>query len=245
MGGGGKGGGSNAAADTQARLAEQLFTQTDPLRSALIERSATFLGAPSAPRNLDAAIAAQAPPPPRGGAGFSGMISNAMAERRNEAIANPDAHPIPRTGGAPMGFGDVTATPTYAAFRDSTDRTFRQARESTTARLPGGGALLEALAGIEGQKASTLTQGAGQIYENELARALSLATGTAPTALGGLGQAALAQAQAAASEAQQSAAKAGGLGTAVGGIAGMMIGGPAGAQAGAAIGGAAGTAAGS
>src|SRR2546423_1995868 len=41
------GGGDNPAADTQARLASQLFGETDPIRQALIGRSAGFLGIPS------------------------------------------------------------------------------------------------------------------------------------------------------------------------------------------------------
>src|SRR5204862_790761 len=38
------GSGDNPAAQTQARLASQLFGETDPIRQALIERSADFLG---------------------------------------------------------------------------------------------------------------------------------------------------------------------------------------------------------
>lgn len=242
-GGGGKGGGgSNPAAETQARLAEQMFLQTDPLRSALIERSAAFLGAPSAPTDLEAARMASAPVP-QGRGPMGNMVSELLQRRRDAAIANPASQPTPRVGGSPMGFGDVMGTPTYAAFRDSTNRTFGAARDNTMSRLPAGGALLESLAGLEGQKASTLTQGAGQIYESELARAMGLATGMVPQAMGGLGQAALAQAQAAAMEAQQGAAKAGGLGSAAGTALGFMMGGPAGAAAGGMIGGSAGQAA--
>jgi hypothetical protein len=159
MGGGGKNEGGGAAANTQARLAEQMFLQTDPLRSALIERSAAFLGAPSAPTDLEAARQANAFVPEG-----RGMFTDLFQSQRDTAAANPASQPTPRAGGAPMGFGDVTGTPTYAALRDSADQTFRQARESATARLPAGGALIEALADLEGRKASTLTQGAGQIY---------------------------------------------------------------------------------
>lgn len=239
--GGGKGGSGGASA-TQARLAEQLFTQTDPLRSALVERSASFLGAPSAPTDLGSAITANQPMPQMGG-GIA--FGSRRAAEITAARANPASYATPRSGGSTGGVADVMSTPTFAAFRDSTNQTFGAAKDNTLSTLPAGGALLEALAGLEGKKASTLTQGAGQIYESELARAMSLATGTAPTALGGLGQAGLAQAQQAAMEAQQGAAKAGGLGTAAGTIIGGMIGGPGGAAAGAAIGGGAGMAAGS
>lgn len=119
-------------------------------------------------------------------------------------------------GDGASGIADLMNSPTYLAFKQATGETFGQARENTLARLPSGGALLEGLAGLEGQQASTLAQGAGQIYDNELSRALSLATGNVPVALSGLGSAAFSQSQNAAALGQQSSAKSDSLGTAAG-----------------------------
>lgn len=114
------------------------------------------------------------------------------------------------------GMESVMDSPTYLAFKEATGENFGRARENTLSRLPAGGALLESLADIEGSQASTLSQGAGQIYENELSRALSLATGNVPVALGGLGQAAASQSANAAAMGQQSSAKADATGQAAG-----------------------------
>jgi hypothetical protein len=221
MGGGGKkgGGDSNPAADAQARISQQLFQQTDPLRMGLIGRSQSFLGitpqqagsvAPGGgPAQLQASAGGKpgfAEALPRGG-GIDGLT--------NKTGAQPSAAPL-----ATSGFGDVTATPTYAAFRDQANRQFAGARDNAIARLAPGGALAESLVGLEGNRASALTQGAANIYEQELARAMTLATGQTGTALGGLGQAALAQGQMAQAQSAQNAGKASALGTAAGGYFG-------------------------
>jgi len=168
MGGGGgkgKGGGSqsNPAADAQARIAQQLFDQTDPLRKSLIGRSTDFM-----------------------------------------------------SGGS-----NVMETPSFMAYKESADRNFGRAKDNAIARLPGGGALSEALVGLEGDRASTLTQGAGAIYGDELSRALSLGTGSTGQSLNSLGQAGAIQAQMAAAAAQESAGKSGALGTGIGSYMGM------------------------
>lgn len=164
MGGGSKkGGGDNAAADAQARMAEQLFQQTDPLRKSLIGRSQDF------------------------------------------------------TGG---GF-DVMETPTYLAYKESADRNFGRAKDNAIARLPGGGALSDALVDLEGNRASTLTQGAGAIYGDEINRAMTLGSGITGQSLNSLGQAGAIQAQMAAAAAQENAGKSGALGTGIGSYMGM------------------------
>lgn len=116
----------------------------------------------------------------------------------------------------PTGLGDMMSSPAYLAFKGQTDGNFAKAKDNTLASLPNGGGLMDALTGLEGQRASTLSQGAGQIYDNETARALSLATGQVPTAMSGLGQAANAQSMNAASASASSDAKAGSLGQGVG-----------------------------
>jgi hypothetical protein len=216
MGGGGKkgGGDSNPAADMQARLAQQLFQQTDPLRMGLIGRSQNFLGI--TPQQATS-VAPQA-----GGGGKSGLVSEAV-QRSGASSPVGDKFGVGTQGEAApaaAGFGDVTATPTYAAFRDQANQQFAGARDNALARMAPGGALTEALVGLEGNRASMLTQGAGRIYEDELARAMTLATGQTGTALGGLGQAALAQGQMAQANSAQNAGKASAIGTAAGGYFG-------------------------
>src|ERR1043165_7227537 len=76
----GKGGDAKSpAASTQARLAQQLYDQTNPLRQGLINRSSSFIGAPAAT------------PTPGGGFGKDGGGS----------IGAALGGAIPRAGGAP------------------------------------------------------------------------------------------------------------------------------------------------
>lgn len=160
--GGGGGSGSNAAADTQARLAEQLFSQTDPTRVGLINRSQDFLES-----------------------------------------------------------GDVTASPQFAFLKDITESQFGRAQDSVIAGTPTGGALTSALGDLERDRASSLIQGTAALNESELARAMTLATGTTGQSLGALGSAGSIQAQEAAARASQSAGKAGALGQGAGAYAGL------------------------
>lgn len=193
-----KGGGKNKAADAQARIAQHLVEQTDPLRAGLVGRSAQFLGVPASGSTMS------------GGSGKDG----AMRRMAGDVI------PGVQTSG-PTGMGMVTNTPAYAEFKRATGDRFDQARESAISRLPAGGALTEALVGLDGQQAGALSQGAGALYEDEVNRALSLATGGSAQGMSGLGQAAAVQAQVAANRASATQDKyqsiGSGLGTVFGG----------------------------
>jgi hypothetical protein len=205
----GKGGGnSSPAADAQARLAQQLFTQTDPIRQALIGRSAGFLGA--SPVAAGAGMA-----PGLGfnlGSGGGGILSEIL--RGVPGINGPVAPPVTGLGDMVSSPMDVTSTPTFAAFKHTADQTFNRAKDNTIARMPGGGAMAGALAGLEGDRATALTQGAGAIYGDELSRAMALGTGMTGTSLGSLGQAAQTQAAQMAAAADRDAQKAGDAGSA-------------------------------
>jgi hypothetical protein len=167
---GAKSAAKNPAAEMQARLATQLFNETDPVRQSLIGRSNDFLG--------------------------GGM--------------------------------DVTATPTYGALRDATARQFQTARDNAISQLPAGGALSSALVGLQGQRASTLAQGASSAFGDEMARAMTLATGQTGESIGGLGQAAQAQGLSAQAGAAQNAAKSGAVGQGLGTYMGNKQGGGSG-----------------
>lgn len=198
-----KGGGdSSAASDAQMRMAQQLFSQTDPVRSALINRSASFLGV-----SPTVSAGPAAPSDPK--AGLTQLLSGQQPGTGTPIVVNGPA------------FGDVTATPTFNAFRDTANRTFQQGKDNAIARLPAGGALTEALVGLEGDRASTLTQGAGAIYDQELNRAMSLGAGITGQSLSGLGQAAATQAAMAQANAQQNAGKFGALGSGLGAYLGF------------------------
>lgn len=151
----------NAASDIQARLAQQLFEQTDPLRRSLIGRSEDFLSS-----------------------------------------------------------GNVLNSPQFADLKVQTGQMFNQAKDNSIARFAPGGALMDALTGLEGDRASALSSGAADLQENELSRALSLGTGLAGTSLGSLGQAGGVQAQLAMARSQQNSAEKGMLGSGIGALLG-------------------------
>jgi hypothetical protein len=207
-----KGGDSSPAADAQARIAQQLFSQTDPIRSALIGRSAGFLGVGGAPTSGGMKDGGGVPQ-----SGGGGVITDMI--RRGMPSPVPGS---PAAGAPPLvtGFGDVTATPTFQAFKESTGQNFAKAKDRAISGIAPGGALTEALVDLEGQKASALTQGAGAIYEDELARAMALGTGLTGTSMGGLGQAAATQAGIAQANADRDAGKSGALGSGVGAVMG-------------------------
>lgn len=152
------GGGSagSPAADLQAQIAEQLFQQTDPLRTSLIDRSQSYL-----------------------------------------------------TNG-------VDSSPQFSAFKASAEPQFATAKNNVIANTPAGGALVSALTQLEADRARTLTQARGAIDESELARAMTLATGTTGTSVGALGTAASIQAAQAQAEADREAGILGALGTGAG-----------------------------
>ena len=118
---------------------------------------------------------------------------------------------------------DVRETPAYEALKLSADSGFNQAKDNLIARFAPGGGLIDAVTDLEAQRANTLTQGAGQIYDQEIARAIALGTGVTGQSLGALGNATQAQMGIAQSQAQQNAAGKGALGSA----AGMYLGGEA------------------
>ena len=118
------------------------------------------------------------------------------------------------------GGADVMDTPSYLAFKSSTDRNFNRAEDNVIGNTAPGGALISALAGLEGNRASTLTQGAGQLYDAELNRALTLGTGASGQSLGALGQAGANQAAVAQAQGAAKAGMAQGLGSGVGAIVG-------------------------
>lgn len=165
-------------ADSQSRLAEELFAQSGPIREQLFGRSLDFLNDPT-------------------------------------AIGND---------------------PRFGAAKTSLENQFGQARQRTIESTAPGGALIEALAGLEGQKALGLADVQSNIFSGELDRATNLAMGGTTQAQQGLGSAGSIQSQQAAAHADQKGQKGRAVGTVIGAGIGSL-GGPAGTAAGAAAGG--------
>ena len=118
--------------------------------------------------------------------------------------------------------GNVLNTPQFADLKVQTGQMFNQAKDNTIARFAPGGALMDALTGLEGDRASALSSGAADLQENELSRALALGTGLTGTSLGALGQAGGVQAQLAMARSQQNAAEKGALGSGIGAMLGAI-----------------------
>lgn len=111
---------------------------------------------------------------------------------------------------------DVTGTPQFAAMKSAADAQFGRARDNIIANAAPGGALTSALADLETNRALGLTQGAGTIAENEMARAFGLGTNQTPVALQGYGSIANTGAYTSAARAQQQGQAMQGLGYGIG-----------------------------
>jgi len=84
---------------------------------------------------------------------------------------------------------DVTGMPQYAALKDSAEQQYGQAKDNLLSTVQPGGNLTNALAGLERGRASTMTQGVGDLANQEMARTFGFATGQTPVSLGGLNSA--------------------------------------------------------
>lgn len=158
-----------------------------------------------------------------GGGKKKQSFSNVQGELAQQLFAQTDplrALLIGQSQDFLSGGADVTQTPQYQALQLSTGQNFNQAKDNMVARFAPGGALVDALSGLEGDRAGVLSQGASQIYGSELDRALALGTGATGAALGALGQAGNVQAMKAQAKADEKNGVSGGLGAAAGGYLG-------------------------
>jgi hypothetical protein len=187
---------ANKATDTLAGIAQNLYGQTDPIRQALIGRSAAFLGAPTSAST-----------------GRFG-ITSVRDMRPGLGRQMQQTQPL-----------DVTQSPMYGTLKNAIDSQFKLATDNTIARTAPGGQLSSALSGLEGQKASAMASGIGGLAQDELARAYGLATGGAQMSTSGLASAGAIQAQIAAAQAQRDGAAKQGIGQGAGQLAGAKAGG--------------------
>jgi hypothetical protein len=112
--------------------------------------------------------------------------------------------------------GGVDSSPLYGAYKSDLETQYGRARDAIIGATPSGGALTSALTNLESARARDLAQARGQIDENELMRAINLATGTTNQTMQGLGYASGVQAQRQAAEASRDAAMMQSLGTGLG-----------------------------
>lgn len=202
-----------------ARIAGELFNQTDPVRQALINNSLGFLGV----RRVETQQPQQAQPPVVSSGrrirfGMRGGRGDDQVDQISQPQPQPTSPSVSYEFGAPT--FDVTQLPQYGAMKQAAEAQYGRARDNLISSSPGGGALTSALSRLENERASAMTGIVGNLADQETSRAFSLATGTVPQVIGGLGQAGAIQAQIGANNASQNAAAKQGLGLAAGGYLG-------------------------
>lgn len=114
---------------------------------------------------------------------------------------------------------DVTNSPVFSGFKSGVESSFDSAKDRIIDITPRGGALIEALTNLEGERARTLSQGRGAIAGDELSRAMSLGTGI-ESSISGLGSAGAIQAALAQAEANRQSGMFSALGAGLGALAG-------------------------
>ncbi len=112
---------------------------------------------------------------------------------------------------------DVTQSPVFGQLKLASDQQFSRARDNVLASMPSGGALSEALVGLEGEKASNMTNAIGSLANEELNRAFGFVNPQA--SMSGLGMAGQLQNQTAMDQSQQKGAAKQGVGQGVGMLA--------------------------
>jgi len=217
MGGGSKSQREPQSSKDLAAIARDLYGKTDPLRTALIGRSAAFLGVPTAPapQSPMTGPAQASNPGTRGGRIQFGYKGQPQPQDLPQLLST--AAPA-----APAAAPDIFATPGYDFLKNTVEKQYGQARENALATTAPGGGLARVLSQIEMGRADSMIAGKSNLYDTEMNRAFSLATGTPlTTSTSALGTAGNIQAQIAMANAQQNAAAKQGIGMGTG----MMLGG--------------------
>lgn len=81
---------------------------------------------------------------------------------------------------------DPTESAMYAPLKASAEQQYGTAKDSIMSELPQGGALLEGLANLQGQKANTLSTLLAQLVQDEYNKAYATGTGSQATAASGI-----------------------------------------------------------
>lgn len=213
--------GEPRSSQVQARLAEQLFSQSGPIRDALFDRAAAFLGVSPTPIS-----SAQSPPQlspfslpgnalvpgmtPRNNRGFIERAAQAQLPGAQPSL------PAPESGSPTL---DPTQSILFSPGKQAIEDQFRNAKQSIISSGATGGALADRLAELELQKAKQIGNFQGNLAQDELNRTFSLATGIIPQVNSALTSSAASQAQTQAARSN----KLGNLGRAAGFVAGSAL----------------------
>ena len=226
----GKGSSDTSASRAQSEVARELLAQTRPLRESLLNQYTQAFGGVPAPSFPTAGAAGAS----SGGSGIAEAIARSAQDGGNRGnrygINRNQPAPVPDQQ-VPAGMGDLAGVPGQQAFynpafspvfgpaRNTLDQQFANARSNIIADTPEGGALLDRLADNEVQQATALGNLSAGIAENDLSRAIQLATGLTSGAQSGFSSAAQSQAAQAQANSQEKA----GTGQALGTIAAAAI----------------------
>lgn len=198
-----------------AKIARELYGNTDPLRQNLIGRSMSFLGMDPSAISTQETVTRQLPQPANPYApgsndyrDFNPGMPETITETIDRPLLNPDYLPSGPTG--------VEASPLFAALKQTTEDQYSRARDNILGSIPQGGALTDSLVNLETSRARDMTTNIGNLYQQELDRAMSFALGTPVQSMQGLGQAANVQSNMALANAQNNAATKQALGAGAG-----------------------------
>jgi len=209
MGGGGKSGGGstdNPYAATMAKMGKEIFGETDPMRTAMINSLGGFMGL-TEPMTMT-----------------TGLGKNKQDTTFDWLYDKYGSTNLPSQ-----------YSPVFNAARSGIENAYTQGKNNLIGTLPGGGAKIEALSNLEGQRMGNYSNLNSSITSDLYNKAFGLATGTAPSQAsnmlgnaGGLYQSGLN------SDAQIAAQQQGGMMQLLGGLgagAGSLLGGKAGGTA--------------
>lgn len=193
-----------ASSQELARIASDLYSSTDPLRQNLIGRSMSFLG-------IDPSTVMQSQPSPQSPIereiiGYTPLGPHREGGDPIYADAAPQTpQPLLNPSFTPSGPIGIEASPLFAAMKQATEDQYGRAKDNILASVPAGGALTSGLVDLETGRARDMVDNLGNLYQQEIDRAMSFALGTPVQTMQGLGQAANVQSNMALANSQQNA----------------------------------------
>ena len=221
-----------ASSKMMAQISKDLYGQTTPIRNALIQSSANFLGNPQTVEQPAGYIAQPVTPyVPTGIPNITQLSSGGGVTNPYTLKLQPSQYVAPETVQQSIGQNmpwDYSQSPVWQGLNLGTNRAYDTSKDSILSMIPVGGQLENALAQNEFERAAQKTTNASAITADELDRAMKLAFGQLGSITGGLQGSAQQQAAAMQAQADQNQAK----GSAVGTIIGGLVGGPPGAAVG-------------
>ncbi len=165
------------ATNTLTGISSDYYNKTANMRSGMIGNLTDFLLGPMTYTE------SQLPDPNEAG------ISVWEKWKRQSAIDQNGGNRTVKTGSR-SGQMDPTASAMYAPIKNTAEKTYQTGMENLMSKVPNGGALIEGLTNLEGQKASTLTDEIGKIVQDMYNKAFAMSTGSQTATTQGLSNAA-------------------------------------------------------